>query len=162
MALINLLIAENGASRIARLNEAPINPRKSNLYQIWQRFYWRPTKLVVVGLLSDAFLASGYQWNPFNIKNFSVNSIELKRNNTPRPTDGNSQNFANCKYIKGYSTWFQELKCDTYNKSVSFTTSEYANKYALYAFKINDGFIGPGMCGPRTKSATVSSPKNLN
>ena len=41
--------------------------------------------LVVVGLVSDADLAGGYQRNPFDFRNFGVNRIELKRNGTSRP-----------------------------------------------------------------------------
>ena len=54
-------------------------------------------------------------------------------------------------------TFLQELECDTGDKSVSLTPSEWANKYTLYAFKIIDGPIGPGTYGPRSKSATGSA-----
>ena len=40
---------------------------------------------------------------------------------------------------------------------MSLTTSEWANGYTLYAFKITDGPIGPGTYGPRFKSATGSA-----
>ena len=54
-------------------------------------------------------------------------------------------------------TFLQELECDTGDKSVSLTAFEWANGYTLYAFKITDGFIGPGTYGPRSKSATGSA-----
>ena len=110
--------------------------------------------LVVVGLVSDGDLAGGYQRNLFNYKNFYVNRIELKLNGTPRPTEGYTPNFANNQYIKAYSTFFQELECDTGDKSVSLTLSEWANGYTLYAFKITNSPIGPGTYGPRFKPAT--------
>ena len=69
--------------------------------------------LVVVGLVSDADLAGGYQRNPFNFRNFGVNRIELKRNGTSRPSEGYTPNFAIGQYIKSYSTFFQKLECDT-------------------------------------------------
>ena len=56
--------------------------------------------LVIVGLVSDADLAGGYQRNPFNFQNFGVNRIELKRNITSRPSEGYTPNFANGQYIK--------------------------------------------------------------
>ena len=59
--------------------------------------------------------------------------------------------------IKAYSSFFQELECDTGDKSVSFTPSEWANGYTLYAFKITYFPIGPGTYGPRSKSATGSA-----
>ena len=40
--------------------------------------------LVMIGLVSDAYFAGGYQRNPFNFQNFGVNRIELKRNGTSR------------------------------------------------------------------------------
>ena len=41
--------------------------------------------LVIVGLVSDVDHAGGYQWNPFNFRNFGVNCIDLKRNGMPVP-----------------------------------------------------------------------------
>ena len=38
-----------------------------------------------------------------------------------------------------------------------FTSSELANKYMLYAFKINDGPIGQGTNIPQSESATKSA-----
>ena len=79
--------------------------------------------LVIVGLVSDADLAGGYQRNPFNFQNFGVNRIEMKRNGTSRPSEGYTPNFANGQYIKAYMTFLQELECDTGDKSVSLTPS---------------------------------------
>ena len=59
--------------------------------------------------------------------------------------------------IQAYSTFLQELECDTWDKIVSLTPSEWANEYTLYAFKITDGPIGPGTYGPRSKSVTGSA-----
>ena len=53
--------------------------------------------------------------------------------------------------------FLKELECDTGDKSVNLTPSEWANGYTLYAFKITDGPIGPGSYGPRSKSATGSA-----
>ena len=113
--------------------------------------------LVIVGLVSDADLAGGYQRNPFNFQNFGVNRIELKRNGTSVPRGGYTPNFANWQYLKAYMTFLQELECDTGDKSISLTPSEWANGYTLYAFKITDGPIGPGTYGPRSKSSTGSA-----
>ena len=113
--------------------------------------------LVVVGLVSDADLASGYQRNPFNFRNFGVNRNELKRNGTSRPSEDYTSNFATGQYIKAYSTFLQKLECDTGDKSVSLTPSDWANWYTLNAFKIIDGPIGPGTYGPHSKSATGSA-----
>ena len=66
--------------------------------------------LVIVGLVSDADLAGGYQRNLFNFQNFGVNRIELKRNSTSRPSKGYTPNFANKQYIKAYMTFHQELE----------------------------------------------------
>ena len=113
--------------------------------------------LVIVGLVSDVDLAGGYQKNPFNFQNFGVNRIELTRNNTFRPSEGYTPNFTNEQYLKDYMTFFQELECDTGDKSVSLTPSELANGYTLYAFTITDGPIGQGTYGPRSKSVTGSA-----
>ena len=107
--------------------------------------------------MCDADLAGGYQNNPLNFQNFGVNRIELKRNGTSRPSEGYTRNFANLQYIQTYMTLLQELECDTGDKSVNITPSEWANGYTLYAFKITDGPIGPGTYGQRSKSATGSA-----
>ena len=60
-----------------------------------------------------------------------------------RLSEGYISNFGTGQYIKAYSTFLQELECDTGDKRVSFTTSEWANVYKVYAFKITDGPIGP-------------------
>ena len=54
-------------------------------------------------------------------------------------------------------TFLQELECDTCDKSVSFTPSNWSNGYTLYAFKITDFPIGPGTYNPGSKSATGSA-----
>ena len=86
-----------------------------------------------------------------------MNRIELKRNGTSRPSEGYTPNFATGQYIQAYSTFLQELECDTGDKRVSLTSSEWANGNTLYAFKITDGPIGPGTYGPRSKFATGSA-----
>ena len=111
----------------------------------------------IVGLMSDADLAGGYQRNPFNFQNFGVNRIELKRNGTFRSSQSYTLNFANGQYIKDYMTFCQELECDTGDKSVSFTPSVWANGYTFNAFKITDDFIKPGTYGPQYKSLTGSA-----
>ena len=113
--------------------------------------------LIVVGLVSDADLANGYQRNPFNFQKFGVSRIELKRNGTFRPSEGYTLSFATDQYIKAYSTILQELECDTGDKSVSLTPCKWANGYTVYAFKIFDVPIGPGTYGSRSKSATKSA-----
>ena len=115
-----------------------------------------PPNLVVVNLVSIADLAGNYQRNLFNFRNFGVNRIELKRNGKFRPIKGYTLNFATGQYIKAYSTFLQNLECDTGNKSVSHILSEWANKYTLYAFKIIDCPIGLRTYGPQSKSATGS------
>ena len=60
--------------------------------------------LVIVSLVSDADLAGSYQINSFNLKNFGVNRIEMKRNGTSVSRGGYTPNFANRQYLKAYST----------------------------------------------------------
>ena len=113
--------------------------------------------LVIVGLMSEADLASGYQRNAFNFQNFGVNRIELKRNNTSVPRGGYTPNFANGQYLKAYMTLLQELECDTGDKSISLTPSEWANGYMIYTLQVTDGQMKPETYGPRSKSATGSA-----
>ena len=44
--------------------------------------------LVIIGLVSDADLARGYQRNSFNFQHFGENLIEMKRNGTSVPRGG--------------------------------------------------------------------------
>ena len=150
-------IAEYEASLIARLNEAPDYIREPDVYHLWQRFYRRPSRPSQIGLASDADLAAGSQRNPFNFKYLGVNRIEMKLNGTSVPRGGYTPNFANGQYLKAYSTFLQELECDTGDNSISLTPLEWANGYTLYAFKITDGLIGSGTYNPRSKSTTKSA-----
>ena len=59
--------------------------------------------LVIIGLVSEADLAGGYQRNLFNLQHFCVNRIEMKRNGTSVPCGGYTPNFANGQYLKAYS-----------------------------------------------------------
>ena len=54
-------------------------------------------------------------------------------------------------------TFLQEVECDTGDKSVILTSSEWASGCTSYSYKFTDGLIGPGMYGPRSKSATGSA-----
>ena len=74
-------------------------------------------------MVSDANLANGYINNPFNVRNFGVNRIKLKRNGTSKPSKGYTPKFANGQYINTYSTVFQELEGDIGDKYVSLNLS---------------------------------------
>ena len=78
----------------------------------------------------------------------------MKRNGTLLPRGGYTSNFANGQYLKAYTTLLRELECDTGDKSISLTQSDWANGYTLYAFKITDGPIGSDNYGTRSKSTT--------
>ena len=86
-----------------------------------------------------------------------MNCIELTRNGTCRPNESYTSNYANGQYIKAYKTFLQKIKCDTGDKSISLTTSEWTNKYKLYVFKITDVPIEPDTYNLRFKSATGST-----
>ena len=106
--------------------------------------------LVIICLVSDAVLVGGYQKNRFNFHNFNENCIEMKRNITPVPREGYISNFLNGQYLKAYTTFLQKLECDTGDKRISITFSEWATRYTLFAFKITDGPIRSGSYGQRS------------
>ena len=110
--------------------------------------------MVIVGLVSDADHAGSNKRNPFNFQYFDVKRIDLKRNGMPVPHNGYTPNFTNGQYQKDYMTFLEQLDCDSGDKCISLTPSEWATGYTLYAFKITDGPIKPGTYGPRFKSAT--------
>ena len=156
-ALMDLFLTQNMVHHLSRgqMKHLSIPANKTSI-KFDNVFTGALPDLVEFGLVSDADFAGGYQTNPFNFRNFGVNLIELKRNGTSRPSEGYTFNFTTGQYIKTYSTFLQELECDTGDKSVSLTPSEWANGYTLYAFKITDNPIGPVTYGPRSKSATRS------
>ena len=124
-ALINILLTQNMVHHLSRvqIKHLPI-PENQTSINFNNVVTGALPDLVVVGLVSDADLASGYQRNPFNFRNFGVNRIELKRNGTSRPSEGYTPNLATGQYLNAYSTFLQELECDTGDKSVSLTPSE--------------------------------------
>ena len=127
-ALMDLLVQQNMRHHLSRVQmkhlSIPANQTSINFDNV---FIGALPDLVIVGLMSDADLVGGYQRNPFNLQNFGVNRIKLKRNGTSKPSEGYTPNFANGQYIKAYMTFLQELVCDTHDKSVSLTPSEWAN-----------------------------------
>ena len=100
--------------------------------------------------MSDADHAGGYQRNPFNFQNFSVNRIDMTRNGMPVPRHGYTPNFENGQYKKDYMTFFEQLDCDSGDKCIRLTPSEWASGYTIFEFKITDCPIGPGTYGPRS------------
>ena len=98
--------------------------------------------LVIVGLVSDADHASGYQKNPFNFLNFDVNRIALKRNDMFVPRHSYTLNFANGQYKNDQMTFLEQFDCGSGDKCICLTPSELTTGYTLYAFKITDEPIG--------------------
>ena len=157
------LLTQNMVHHVSRVQRKHVSiPANQTSINFDNVFNCALPDLVVVALVSDADLAGGYQRNPFNFRTFGVSRIELKRIGTSWPSEGYTPNFATDQYIKAYSTFLQELECDTGDKRVSFIPSEWAKGYTLYAFKISDGPIGPGTYGPRSKSATGSAPLKVS
>ena len=81
----------------------------------------------------------------------------MKRNGTSVPRGSYTPNLTNGQYWQTYSTFLQKLECDTGDKSICLTPSEWANGCTLYAFKITDCPIRSGTYGPRSKSTTGSA-----
>ena len=113
-ALMDLLVHQNMRHHLSRvlIKQLSISANQTSI-NFDNVFTGALPDLVIVGLMSNANLAGGYQRNPFNFQNFGVNRIELKRNGTSRPSEGYTPNFANKQYIKAYMTFVQELECDT-------------------------------------------------
>ena len=133
--------AEYGASLIARPNEAPVNLCELDLYQLRQHFYWRPTGFSRSWSCERRRSRCCIPEKPVQLPKFWREPHRAKAQRHARPTEGYTPNFANGQYIMAYSTFLQELECDTRDKSVSLTLSEWANRYTLYAFKITDDSI---------------------
>ena len=131
-ARMDLLLTQNMVNHLSRVQMKHLSiPANQTSIKFYNVFTGALTDLVVVGLVSDADLAGGYQRNPFNFKNFNVNRIKLNRNGTSRQSEGYTPNFVTGQYIKAYSTFLQELECDTGDQSVSLTPFEWANGYTL-------------------------------
>ena len=81
----------------------------------------------------------------------------MKRNCTSVPRGGYTQKFANEQYLKAYSSFLQELECDTGDKSISYTPSDWAIGYPLFAVKFTDGLIKSDTYGLRSKFTTGST-----
>ena len=98
-ALINLLLTQNMVHHLSRVQMKHLSIPANQTSIIFDNvFIGALPDLVVVGLVSDADFAGGYQRNPFNFRNFGVNRIELKRNGTSRQSEGDSPNFATAVY----------------------------------------------------------------
>ena len=129
---MDLLVQQNVRHYLSRVQMKHLSiPANQEFINFDKVFSGALPNLVIVGLVSDADYAGGYQWNPFNFKNFGVNRIEVKLNGTFRPLEGYSPNFANGQYIMAYMTFLQKLEFDTGDKSVSLTPSEWTNGYTL-------------------------------
>ena len=114
MALIDLLLSQDMVHHLLRVKMKHLSiPANQSSINFGNVLTGALPDWVVVGLVSDADLAGGYQKHHFNYQNFGVNRIELKRKNTPRPTQGYTLNFANGQYIKAYLKFPHKLECDT-------------------------------------------------
>jgi len=129
-------------------------PANSTNYTFSILFHNYPLpNLVVIGLVSEADFAGGYNRNPFNFQNFEVNRMELHRDNVIIPTLGYTPNFTDNHYIKDYYTMLAQLNLDKGDKALNISPSEWAAGYTLYAFKTTDGPIGSGTEGPRSRAS---------
>ena len=107
-ALIDLLESQNMVHHYSRVQMKHLSiPANQTSINFDNGFTDALPDLVIVGLVSDAYLAGGYQGNQFNFQNFGVNRIELKRNGTSRPSEGYTPNLANGQFIKAYMTFLQ-------------------------------------------------------
>ena len=113
-AHIELLQLQNIRHRLSRVQlkhlTIPVNQTSINFDNVCTNAL---PDLVILGLVSDADIAGGYQSNSFNFQNYGVNRIELKRNGTSLPRGNYTPNFEYGQYLKVYSTLLQELECDT-------------------------------------------------
>ena len=106
--LMNLLLTQNMVHHLSRVQMKHLSiPANQTSISFDNIFTGTLPDFIVVGLVSDSDLAGGYQRNPFNYQHFGVKRIKLKRNGTPRPSEGYTPNFANGQYIKAYSTFPQ-------------------------------------------------------
>ena len=107
--------------------------------------------LVIMGMVTDDDFVGGYhEGSPFNFRHFNVNRVEMKKNGTPKPDDGYKPSWADGNYIKAYMQLQKQLGFDTGDKCAFITPEEWADGYTLFAFKLTDGPIGPGVAGPRS------------
>ena len=157
-ALVDFLILQNMRHHLSRIQMKHLSISANWMSINFDNVFTNAlSDLIIVGLVSVADFASGYQRNLFNFKNFGVKCIEMKRNGTSRPSEGYTPNFANEQYITDYMTFVKDFECYTSDKCVSLTPSAWKNRYTLFAFKITDGPIRPGMFGPRSNSVTGSA-----
>ena len=132
-------------------------PQNTTSYNFENVFTDNLPDLVVVGLVADADFSGHYNKNPFNLQDFGVTRMELKRNGMPVPRQGYTPNFADKRYNKDYLTFQEQLGFDVDDKCVILTPVEWANGYTFYTFKITDGPIGSGTDAPRSKAAHGST-----
>ena len=106
-ALIYLLLTQNMVHHLLRVQIKHLSiPANQTSINFDNDFTGALPDSVVVNLVSNADLASGYQRNPFNFQNFGVSRIELKRNGTSRPSDGYTPNFATREDIRPSRRFF--------------------------------------------------------
>ena len=83
IALMDLLVSHNMVHHNSRVNMKQLSIPASQILTNFENVCTGAlSDLVIVGLLSDAVLAGGYQNNPFIFQNFGLNRINLKCNDT--------------------------------------------------------------------------------
>ena len=103
-ALMDILLTQNMVHHISRVQIKHLSiPANQTSINFDNGFTGALPDLVIVGLVSDADLAGGYQRNPFNFRNVGLNRIELKRNGTSKPSEGYTPNFETGQYITASS-----------------------------------------------------------
>jgi hypothetical protein len=96
-----------------------------------------PTR-ILMGMVTDAAMAGGYQQNSFNFEHFNLSYLSLYVNGEQYPSKPFAPDFAANRYLREYSSIFDgDLSQCSNSKSVSISRAEYAHGYTLFLFNLS-------------------------
>ena len=103
---------------------------------------------IVMGFVTDAAMAGGYQQNPFNFQHFGVNYLALTVNGEQFPGKPFQPDYDNKKYIREYMSMFDGMGYLFGNKAIAISRTDYALGYTLYVFDLTADHAASNSASP--------------
>ena len=92
--------------------------------------------LVIMGMVSNDAYSGSYATNPFNFKNYDLNSLVLTVNGRSIPSKPLTPNFSAGHVLECYETLFHALGCGYEDWENDITLEQYINGFTLFAFNL--------------------------
>lgn len=109
---------------------------------------------IVIGLISAADVHGSLATSPLVFSNFGLANITVSCNSEEITTFSLDVDFANNRYIRAYSSLFENLGISDCDSGIELTKSEFKNSKTLFAFDLRH--LRDAFCPPRHGNCMIS------